>query len=67
MDPILKNDTPAPVRAAAGQRLRRQVSTGAYAPPVEALVERLVSIIVGETTVGRRTLPSQVSRGNGRV
>ncbi len=67
MDPILNNDTPAPVRAAAVQRLRCQVSTGAYTPPVEALVERLVWIIVGESTMGRRTLPSQSSNRNGRV
>jgi hypothetical protein len=65
MDPILNNDTPAPERAAAVQRLRRQVRTGAYTPPVEALVERLVSILVGDSTVGRRTLPSQAPRRNG--
>ena len=65
MDPLLNNETPAPERAATVQRLRYQVSTGAYTPPVERLVERLVSIIIGETTVGRRTLPSQPYRRNG--
>ena len=67
MDPILRNDTPAQERAAAVERLRRQVRTGAYTPPVEALVERLVSLIVGDTAVGRRTPPSRTAHRNGRV
>jgi hypothetical protein len=67
MDPQLTNQTPASERAATVQRLRHQVRSGAYVPPVEALVDRLVSILVGESTVGRRTLPAQTPRRNGRV
>lgn len=63
MDPILNHSTPARERAATVQRLRRQVSTGAYAPPVDLLVERLVELLTDRPS----PRPAQPSRRNGCV
>ena len=50
MDPTLNPDASARERAECIRRLRQQVVTGAYEPPIDLLVDRLVSLLVSERT-----------------
>ena len=43
----------SPVRPEVVDRFRTQVATGAYEPPVEKLVDRLMSLILAAPVEGR--------------
>lgn len=66
MDPARNAAAYANERAECVRRLRQQVVTGAYEPPIDLLVERLVSLLVGEPSAptvrprpNRRAHPAQ--------
>lgn len=67
MDPMLNSSTPARDRAAVVRRLRNEVSTGAYVPPVDLLVDRLVSILIADRAVGHLPTSARSTRASGRV